>query len=78
MVLGFLHGSSLLNEERRSGLNGELARWVADGTMTTLPNMVGVNNACHGGEALRRALQARLREDLRGGVQGAAQREVVI
>ena len=57
VVLGFLHNSSMLNDELRSGLNTQLAAWVQRGAFKYTPNMIGVNNVCDGGNELLQALR---------------------
>ena len=59
VVIGVLHGSSLLEDERRSGLNALLSQRVADGSFDARrANLVEVNNVCDGGAALLAALRA--------------------
>jgi len=68
VVVGELHGSTLLDDERRSGLNGLLAERVTSGVWdVSRINMVEVNNVCDGGNALLSALRAK-----RFGQQGGA------
>eukprot|EP01031_Cornospumella_fuschlensis_P034681 gene34681-41997_t len=56
VVMGTLHNSSLLLDEERSGLNAWTAQAIRDGTLTYL-NMLSVDNVCHGGEDIFKALQ---------------------
>ena len=59
VAIGVLHGSSLLEDERRSGLNALLSERVADGSFDARrANLVEVNNVCDGGAALLAALRA--------------------
>ena len=65
VAIGVLHGSSLLEDERRSGLNAQLSERVADGSFDAKrANLVEVNNVCDGGAALLAALRAVKRSSL--------------
>lgn len=70
VVVGELHGSSLLQDEQRSRLNSLLAQSIASGAWPPDPqqplNLVEVNNVCDAGEELLYALRKRL-----GGVDAA-------
>lgn len=60
VVLGFLHASSLLGDEHRSGLNAQLTEWVLAGEFKHI-NLLSVNNVCHGGNELLDALRTRVK-----------------
>lgn len=61
-VFGFLSASSLILDEERSGLNYYLADSVKNGTFKYIPNMIGVNNVCNGGGALKDALRSAIQK----------------
>lgn len=61
VVLGFLHGSSLLQDEIRSGLNKQVAKWATQpDVFPNVPSAVGINAVCDGGNELAAALRTRL------------------
>lgn len=57
VILGFLRGSSLIDDEKRSSLNKNLVKFVVGKNFQYLPNMLGVNNVCNGGNRLLAALR---------------------
>ncbi|KAK3252162.1 hypothetical protein CYMTET_38529 [Cymbomonas tetramitiformis] len=59
VVLGILHGSSLLEDEERSGLNSLVTAQVLRGSYPSI-NFMEVNNVCDGGLDLLAALRSRL------------------
>jgi len=61
VVLGSLRLSSLVRDERRSNLNAALVSAVEDGRWGSSINLLEVNNVCHNGPALLRALQVQAR-----------------
>jgi hypothetical protein len=64
VVVGELHGSSLLLDEARSGLNALLAQWITGGGgarpewNVSRIGLVEVNNVCNGGLQLLQVLRA--------------------
>lgn len=61
IAIGFLHGSTLLQDEVRSKLNARLVEWVASPDIFKYnPGGVGINAVCNGGSAILDALRARL------------------
>lgn len=60
VTVGELHGSSLLADESRSGLNALVRGMVADGSIgnTSKINFLEVNNVCDGGPQLLATLRA--------------------
>eukprot|EP00455_Lapot_gusevi_P051502 TRINITY_DN769_c0_g1_i10.p1 TRINITY_DN769_c0_g1~~TRINITY_DN769_c0_g1_i10.p1 ORF type:complete len:176 (-),score=21.12 TRINITY_DN769_c0_g1_i10:84-611(-) len=58
-VLGFLKGSSLLQDEVRSKFNQKYIEWVQTGQFINLPPASGVNNVCESGVQLNAALRQR-------------------
>ena len=60
VAVGVLHGSSLLLDEERSGLNALLAQRLESGAWAASSglNLVEVNHVCDGGEQLRQAILA--------------------
>lgn len=56
-ILSFLHDSSLLLDESRSGFNAGLIEWVGEAKYI---NQVGINSVCDGGNALLAAMRKRL------------------
>jgi len=62
IALGFLLDSNMLKDEVNSGLNKALAIEIKNKTkILNYPPIVGINNACDGGEELRQALLGRVR-----------------
>lgn len=59
VVLGILHGSSLLLDEERSGLNSIVRSQILNGSYPSI-NFMEVNNVCNGGPELLAALRSRL------------------
>ena len=56
--IGELHGSTLLDDEKKSGLNAMLTAKITSGALNmTRINFVEVNNVCDGGPALLAALK---------------------
>ena len=55
VVLGTLHNSSLLLDEKRSGINAWLPGAIRSGLMKNL-NMLGVDNVCDGGAEIAEAI----------------------
>ena len=67
-VLSFFLNSSLVEDERRSGLNAQLAEWirgVGDDGEPLLKNVngVGINFVCDGGKEVRKAMKERMPTD---------------
>ena len=60
VIVGDLHGSSLIGDEFRSDLNAFVATTIEknEGSRWNKVNIVEVNNVCHGGLALVRALSS--------------------
>ena len=58
VVVGELHGSTLLDDESRSGLNALVTARIRSGQIdTSRLNLVEVNNVCDGGLELLAALR---------------------
>lgn len=66
VAMGFLQNSSLIQEEKESGLNARLTGWVQDGMFKHVPSMIGINNVCNGGLELMQALRAEATHKLSG------------
>ena len=59
VIVGELHGSTLLEDESRSQLNALLAERITSGVWNvSRANMVEINNVCDGGLGLKRVLDA--------------------
>ena len=59
VIDGEAHGSSLVKDELRSGLNALLVRWLKNGSFPHV-NFLEVNNVCDGGAEIRAELLSRL------------------
>jgi hypothetical protein len=58
VAIGFLRGSSMLQDEQVAGLNKQLAAWVTQGAFKHIPNQLGLNNVCDGGNELLHTMRA--------------------
>ena len=59
VVIGELHGSSLLSDETRSTLNALVTAKIQSGEINaTRMNFVEINNVCDGGKELQSILQS--------------------
>lgn len=63
VVIGTLHGSSLLKDEERSQLNSQITAAVKSGRFPNI-NLLEVNNVCDGGSELLAALRARVTSEV--------------